>query len=1087
MMFPDAKPNANVASGPGAGASGHRARHSKFGESEGDFEYDDIDASDAMSTATSTGAKFRDIVHELPLRCGGCVCKGCGAQASDDEPWAQHSPIYDGSEIIAKAPKGRICKLCITTFQCTGLDANYRSIGEFLKFGASPSGRATLQDFLKKRKVLHKEGVDNVTKKAKTIAREVGTTELSLQKVQGRKMKNPKRIFVSRQAWDPDIDGVLDQSKVIKEVLNGKEVEGCWVMKGREGVWEEDTYAEDRMLEDRLEANDTGPFGQERLEHKKNAISKMFADDNAKRQKVTATPPASGLANISDARGLLALLQSSGAGALDESKQKPNQDSNERVEISDDDDDASDDPPPRSAGDFLGFGGQSSGLRPRSTPSQGAAGGGGGTSGKASGRVRAASSRDGVSGTAAIANVSLGSQLGSNSRSLTAVGTQSSFADDGRSQRVVEGINKKIAEEVEPTYTIALCLKDDRLRVAVNKEEKKQLVEYCQEKTKECVMALKALRQVLQKIRGCKAGSAVQVQHEETEKRIVVVNACSDLMTLMTKQQSNPAEFLELIEILSNAGAQMPSQLRLIQFQQTINQLLIVNDAEGACQKCHNGVEIQDLLRRGCTLESIEKLVEGTFLDSILVLATSGLSKPQQQTEPATTSPTKLAIASCIQALVTASKRTSFLAKAIVNDELDDFDLLVSASADPAKVISLVKRFDDYHDLPNQQGAFGPLGTFIFDGAVGKGLISNARKGAENAALEVKTTQRISEIEALGQCVLDADWNPFECKESVVILEELVAPFHKAVQNATSGENPILSAVGRKSSFKLKECHNILLQRFGSIQSKVWDHLRSCARLHCHTKLSRDIMTSAAALQNNGEVTIEPEEGGKVGLIDLTSIKFCLPEIVSQHTLFAASGQGSCQGKDGRAALVALLSDVDSLTKEFFQMVSCVLLHGAQRLRDLLPGKAWATREITGWRAYPMKLHNFFENDCGTNETKRPLAKETMDALSSLVLVLDDVVSANQKQCYGAIRVLVDLFVEGKQVTTIHATKANIPQPTAKNAFLFEWLGTLLEVDPCFFFVAFDSIWATISLKICVGGWRARSCNRKICIGHFFQ
>ena len=1070
MMFPDAKPNANVASGPGAGASGHRAR-----QSEGDFEYDDIDASDAMSTATSTGAKFRDIVHELPLRCGGCVCKGCGAQASDDEPWAQHSPIYDGSEIIAKAPKGRICKLCITTFQCTGLDANYRSIGEFLKFGASPSGRATLQDFLKKRKVLHKEGVDNVTKKAKTIAREVGTTELSLQKMQGRKMKNPKRIFVSVQAWDPDIDGVLDQSKVVKEVLNGKEVEGCWVMKGREGVWEEETYAEDRMLEDRLDANDTGPFGQERLEHKKNAISKMFADDNAKRQKVTATPPASGLANISDARGLLALLQSSGAGALDESKQKPNQDSNERVEISDDDDD-SDDPPPRSAGDFFGFGGQPSGLRPRSTPSQGAAGGGGGTSGKASGG-KASGGGGGTSG---------------NSRSLTKVGTvplttpQTSFAAadyDGRSQRVVDGINKKIAEEVEPTYTIALCLKDDRLRVAVNKEEKKQLVEYCQEKTKECVMALKALRQVLQKIRGCKAGSAVQDQHEETEKRIAVVNACSDLMTLMTKQ-SNPAEFLELIEILSNAGAQMSSQLRLIQFQQTINQLLIVNDAEGACQKCDvNGVEIQDLLGRGCTLESIEKLVEGTFLDSILVLATSGLSKPQQQAEPATTSPTKLAIASCIQALVTASKRTSFLAKAIVNDELDDFDLLVSASADPAKVISLVKRFDDYHDLPNQQGAFGPLGTFIFDGAVGKGLISNARKGAENAALEVKTSQGISEIEALGQCVLDADWNPFECKESVVILEELVAPFHKAVQNATSGENPILSAVGRKSSFKLKECHNILLQRFGSIQSKVWDHLRSCARLHCHTKLSRDIMTSAAALQNNGEVTIETEEGSKVGLIDLTSIKFCLPEIVSQHTLFAASGQGSCQGKDGRAALVALLSDVDSLTKEFFQMVSCALLHGAQRLRDLHPGKAWPTREITGWRAYPMKLHNFFENDCGTNETKRPLAKETMDALSSLVLVLDDVVSANQKQCYGAIRVLVDLFVEGKQVTTsTKETKANIPQPTAKNAFLFEWLGTLLEVDPCFFFVAFDSIWATISLKIC-----ARSCNRKICIGKFFQ
>ena len=795
----------------------------------------------------------------------------------------------------------------------------------------------------------------------------------------------------------------------------------------------------------------------------KKAVSKIFADDNAKRQKLAVTPPASGLANFGDARALLQLHQR--AGAVDESKQKQNQDTKETrsVESSDDnEDDASNDPPTRSAVDF--FGGQPSGLRPRSSSSH-AIGGGWGSSGQASGRVRAASTA--AAGSNAKTSISI-SNVASKSRSQTTLGNKLGFAGadiDGRSQRVVDSIDKRIAEEVEPAYASVLCLEDDRLRVAVDKIEKKQLAEYCQNNAKECATALKTLGQVLNRIKACEAESAVQVQQEDVEKKIEVVNACLELMTSMTKQQS-PGDFLELIDILTNAGAQMSNQLYLIQFQHQINQLLIFNDTEGACQKCDaNGADVKDLLSRGCTQASIVQLVESVFLDSILVLATSGLSKTQQQTEPATNNPTKLAIASSIQALMKASEQPSFLARAIANRELEDFELLVSASVDPAKVISLVTRFDDYHDLPNQQSAFGPLGTFIFDGAIGKGLILNARESVRRAELELKTSERISEIEALGQGLLDVDWNPFNSSEAMHTLEELVSPFHKAVQDVNSEENPIFNATRRRASFKLTDYHLVLLQRFESTQSKVWSHLRDCTMRHCHAQISKDIITSAGALQKNGEVDLGSQEVGKVGLIELTASRFCLPETLVQHAFFgqrAAFGQG----KNDHGALVTLMADVDSLTKEFFQLASCALVHSVQRLRDLHLGKTWATKEITGWRDYPKKLETFLEKQCVKGATKRPLAKETWEALSLLVHALDDVVSANQKQCYGAIKVLVDLFVEGKQVAEIQTTKDSIPQPTAKNKFFFQWLANVLEVVRCNN-VAFALICATLFSKSC--------------------
>ena len=58
---------------------------------------------------------------------------------------------------------------------------------------------------------------------------------------------------------------MLDKTKVTQEDFGEGPVDGCWVARGRAGVFKEQAYVDQRMEESRLEADDSGPFGKERL------------------------------------------------------------------------------------------------------------------------------------------------------------------------------------------------------------------------------------------------------------------------------------------------------------------------------------------------------------------------------------------------------------------------------------------------------------------------------------------------------------------------------------------------------------------------------------------------------------------------------------------------------------------------------------------------------------------------------------------------------------------------------------------------------------------------------------------------------
>ena len=142
-MFPD---DSHAASCHGEGLRAEVSPHSSWKGKAG-LDDEDGDGCSVVTSATA-GGKFREIVQDLPLvdneQSKGLSCKGCGCQASDKNAWTRYSPVYEGSEIVGKKPKGSVCKICTVTFQTSGLDAMHSSIGAFFKHGATAAGRAPL-------------------------------------------------------------------------------------------------------------------------------------------------------------------------------------------------------------------------------------------------------------------------------------------------------------------------------------------------------------------------------------------------------------------------------------------------------------------------------------------------------------------------------------------------------------------------------------------------------------------------------------------------------------------------------------------------------------------------------------------------------------------------------------------------------------------------------------------------------------------------------------------------------------------------------------------------------------------------------
>jgi len=420
------------------------------------------------------------------------------------------------------------------------------------------------------------------------------------------------------------------------------------------------------MEENRLEADDTGPLGKERMDNKRRGVSKLFTEANEKREKKTVQAPASGLVGVQDASSLLALLQSAipqlgGAGPATKQDGEAVVETHAQIACHTVED--SDDEETRQVTSAAAwFGGEA--PPPASGQSH-------------SGRKQPPQAPRAASG---------------------------SGQDDGRLTRSVVTMQQQIATDVNPGYYELINLSDERLRAATSMDEKKELNDYVHAKLKTGKQVLKHIEACLKKCIGCKAAALLSDEQNELERKDKTARACVALLNLMIKTPCDPAEFLQLIDAIRDEKAIISNNLWVMEFQQQVQQSLNLGRPLEACKACslnYSGVE--RLVDKGIAHDDIAQVAVATILDSILVLASSGLSKPDQQREPASTNTTKLAIASIIACVREAKNSQHFLARDAVDSEMEDLALLVDKAADPVKMTDLVARYDAYHD-PQQGG-----------------------------------------------------------------------------------------------------------------------------------------------------------------------------------------------------------------------------------------------------------------------------------------------------------------------------------------------------------------------------------------------
>ena len=126
------------------------------------------------------------------------------------------------------------------------------------------------------------------------------------------------------------------------------------------------------------------------------------------------------------------------------------------------------------------------------------------------------------------------------------------------------------------------------------------------------------------------------------------------------------------------------------------------------------------------SVENASSVAASCILGSILVLLTSGLSKPDQQHKDAT--PMREAISSMVSTLREYANNPLFIAPSIVDQEMEDLVLILDQAADPVKLQDFFDRYDKHQSVGEGCDVeLDPLGCFLFAGGSGKALVEFAR------------------------------------------------------------------------------------------------------------------------------------------------------------------------------------------------------------------------------------------------------------------------------------------------------------------------------------------------------------------------
>ena len=184
--------------------------------------------------------------------------------------------------------------------------------------------------------------------------------------------------------------------------------------------------------------------------------------------------------------------------------------------------------------------------------------------------------------------------------------------------------------------------------------------------------------------------------------------------------------------------------------------------------------------------------------------------------------------------------------------------------------------------------------------------------------------------------------------------------------------------------------------------------------------------------------------------MDLKRTQFSIDSKILQHELIAgptdfgsdsklaANSSGNVFGHLSFKGFCELLKVVDDLSRRFMGLAECALISNVARLRELHPDRKWRTDQIKSSMQVFEAVKEFARAEGIYVETA------VLDGLEELVKALEPALSHNQKQCYGAIKVLVQLYSEGKELPNVAEVVQNMPKPTTENKCFFVFIRKLL-------------------------------------------
>ena len=278
------------------------------------------------------------------------------------------------------------------------------------------------------------------------------------------------------------------------------------------------------------------------------------------------------------------------------------------------------------------------------------------------------------------------------------------------------------------------------------------------------------------------------------------------------------------------------------------------------------------------------------------------------------------------------------------------------------------------------------------------------------------------------------------------------------------GENPIFNAtLGKKGKrFKQTDRHIAILARLCTASGDTWSHLRKCVVEQFQANLTKSALIAGQAIKNQGEVefegtcsdsviiaigTLDKAPGSaRVGLIELKWLELAIDPKVSAHKLFVCSDGDATKVSDQVAGSKELNKfceatlAVNALCQEFLGLAECLFINSVERFRQLNPGKQWTSVELKYMMTFHQRLEKFAEQQGMTFDAK------VNEALAALTAAIHPAFARGQKQCYGAIKVLVGLYAEGKELASVEDTKTRIPEPMPENKTLFDFIRAFLDV-----------------------------------------